>query len=314
MTEIQFDSFNEIDETMQIVGENENIPKDIDISYFEGFKAQNPDLEFKIGFNKIFKSKTISEEGPEFSIELDENKEKNDKYIFSKPKPEIIEKKIKKKKIKLSKILKQEKTKCIEPNEFKLFNPNKNLKNLQSHYEQKCFFCVKNNIEMSKKRKRGSMRDNISKKIKVNFSKNIILSLNRRLRKKNICKFFHRLDQNDITDVTKKNNERIFERTLKEIINEKPKVKDKENAKKMEDKWKQNINLIEELEKSGDEYFKHILEMNMEELFNEYLVSKEFEESIYDLKNGTKKFYFDYIQNYIRVAKNYVNFYKNEEN
>ena len=82
----------------------------------------------------------------------------------------------------------------------------------------------------------------------------------------------------------------------------------------MEDKWKQNINLIEELEESGDEYFKHILEMNMEELFNEYLVSKEFEESIYDLKNGTKKFYFDYIQNYIRVAKNYVNFYKNEEN
>ena len=314
MTEIQFDSFNEIDETMQIVGETENILKDKDISYLEGFKAQNPDLEFKIGFNKIFKSKTIFEEGPEFSIELDENKEKNDKIIFSKPKPEIIEKKIKKKKIKLSKILKQEKTKCIEPNEFKLFNQNKNLKNLQSHYEQKCFFCVKNNIEMSKKRKRGIMRDNISKKIKVNFSKNIILSLNRKLRKKNICKFFHRLDQSDITDVTKKNNERIFERTLKEIINEKPKVKDKENAKKMEDKWKQNINLIEELEKSGDEYFKHILEMNMEELFNEYLVSKEFEESIYDLKNGTKKFYFDYIQNYIRVAKNYVNFYKNEEN
>ena len=140
MTEIQFDSFNEIDDTMQIVGETENNLKDNDISYLEGFKAQNPDLEFKIGFNKIFKSKTIFEEGPEFSIELDENKEKNDKYIFSKPKPEIIEKKIKKKKIKLSKILKQEKTKCIEPNEFKLFNPNKNLKNYNHIMNKNVFF------------------------------------------------------------------------------------------------------------------------------------------------------------------------------
>ena len=312
MTEIQFDNFNEFDETMQIVGETENIPKDIDISYFGGFKAQNPDLEFKISFNKIFKSKTIFEEGPDFSIELDENKEKNDKIISSKPENKIVEKKIIKKKNKLSKILKQEKTKCIEPNEFKLFNPNKNLKDLQSHYEQKCFFSVKNDIERIKKRKRGIMRDNISKKIKVNFSKNVIFSLNRKLKRKNICKFFQRLDQNDITDVSKKKNEGIFEKTLKEIIKEKPKVNEKENAKKMEDKWKQNINLIEELEESGDEYFKQIFKMNMEELFNEYLVSKEFEEFINDLKNG-KKFYFDYIKNYIQVAKNFVNFYKNED-
>ena len=82
MTEIQFDSFNEFDETMQIVGETENILKDIDINYLGGFKAQNPDLEFKINFDKIFKSKTLFEEGPEFSIELDENKEKNDEIIL----------------------------------------------------------------------------------------------------------------------------------------------------------------------------------------------------------------------------------------
>ncbi len=48
--------------------------------------------------------------------------------------------------------------------------------------------------------------------------------------------------------------------------------------------------------------------MNMEELFNEYLDSKEFEESIYDLRR--KKFYFDYIQNYIQIAENLVNYYK----
>ena len=304
MNEILLD-FNELD-TSPVVGEAEETPENVDfvISYNGGFKRQAEDFEFKTVFSNVFKKNQITEEGREFTKDLDENEKINVESITSKPEKEIA----KKKKIK------QRKSKNIKPNEFKLFNPNKNIKYLRSHYNKKYFYRVIIYIGKNIKRKRGSMRDNISKKIKVNFSKNIILSLNRKLRKKNICKFFHRLDQSDITDVTKKNNERIFERTLKEIINEKPKVKDKENAKKMEDKWKQNINLIEELEKSGDEYFKHILEMNMEELFNEYLVSKEFEESIYDLKNGTKKFYFDYIQNYIRVAKNYVNFYKNEEN
>ena len=179
---------------------------------------------------------------------------------------------------------------------------------MRSHYNKKYFYRVIIYIGKNIKRKRGSMRDNISKKIKVNFFKNIIASLNWKLRKKNINKDFQRLDQNCITDVTKTYNKYLFEKTLKEIIKEKPKVKDKENAKKKEDKWRQNIKLIEELEGSGDEDFKHIFEMNMEELFNEYLDSKEFEESIYDLRR--KKFYFDYIQNYIQIAENLVNYYK----
>ena len=143
MTEIQFDNFNVIDDTMQIVGETENILKDIDISYLEGFKAQNPDLEFKISFNKIFKSKTIFEEGPVFSIELDENKEKNDKIIFSKPKHVIIEKKIKKKKIKLSKILKQEKTKREKEK--------KRFITLINKYDKTLTWVEKENKELKKK-------------------------------------------------------------------------------------------------------------------------------------------------------------------
>ena len=101
----------------------------------------------------------------------------------------------------------------------------------------------------------------------------------------------------------------MLKMTLKEIIKEKPKVKEKEKAKKAEDKWRQNVRLIEELEESGDEDFKHIFVMNMEELFNEYLDSYEFEESIYELRK--KAFYFDYIQKYIQVAENFVNYYKN---
>ena len=283
-----------------VVGEAEETPENVDfvISYNGGFKRQVEDLEFKRSFSKVFKSNQITEEGRESTIDLDENEKINVESITSKPEKEIA----KKKKIK------QRKSKNIKPNEFKLFNPNKNIKYLRSHYNKKYFYRVIIYIGKNIKRKRGSMRDNISKKIKVNFFKNIIASLNWKLRKKNINKDFQRLDQNYITDVTKTYNKYLFEKTLKEIIKEKPKVKDKENAKKKEDKWRQNIKLIEELEESGDEDFKHIFEMNMEELFNEYLDSKEFEESIYDLRR--KKFYFDYIQNYIQIAENLVNYYK----
>ena len=283
-----------------VVGEAEEIPENVDfvISYNGEFKRQAEDLEFKRSFSKVFKSNQITEEGRESTIDLDENKKINVESITSKPEKEIA----KKKKIK------QRKSKNIKPNEFKLFNPNKNIKYLRSHYNKKYFYRVIIYIGKNIKRKRGSMRDNISKKIKVNFFKNIIASLNWKLRKKNINKDFQRLDQNYITDVTKTYNKYLFEKTLKEIIKEKPKVKDKENAKKKEDKWRQNIKLIEELEESGDEDFKHIFELNIEELFNEYLDSKEFEESIYDLRR--KKFYFDYIQNYIQIAENLVNYYK----
>ena len=298
MNEILLD-FNELD-TSPVVGEAEETPENVDfvISYNGGFKRQAEDFEFKTVFSNVFKKNQITEEGREFTKDLDENEKINVESITSKPEKEIA----KKKKIK------QRKSKNIKPNEFKLFNPNKNIKYLRSHYNKKYFYRVIIYIGKNIKRKRGSMRDNISKKIKVNFFKNIIASLNWKLRKKNINKDFQRLDQNYITDVTKTYNKYLFEKTLKEIIKEKPKVKDKENAKKKEDKWRQNIKLIEELEESGDEDLKHIFEMNIEELFNEYLDSKEFEESIYDLRR--KKFYFDYIQNYIQIAENLVNYYK----
>ena len=298
MNEILLD-FNELD-TSPVVGEAEETPENVDfvISYNGGFKRQAEDFEFKTVFSNVFKKNQITEEGREFTKDLDENEKINVESITSKPEKEIA----KKKKIK------QRKSKNIKPNEFKLFNPNKNIKYLRSHYNKKYFYRVIIYIGKNIKRKRGSMRDNISKKIKVNFFKNIIASLNWKLRKKNINKDFQRLDQNYITDVTKTYNKHLFEKTLKEIIKEKPKVKDKEKAKKTEDKWRQNIKLIEELEESGDEDLKRVFEMNIEELFNEYLDSKEFEESIYDLRR--KKFYFDYIQNYIQIAENLVNYYK----
>ena len=191
MNEILLD-FNEFDGS-PVVGEAEETPENVDfvISYNGGFKRQAEDFEFKVAFSKVFKINQITEEGREFTKDLDENEkiteegreftkdlDENEKInvesITSKPEKEIA----KKKKIK------QRKSKNIKPNEFKLFNPNKNIKYLRSHYNKKYFYRVIIYIGKNIKRKRGSMRDNISKKIKVNFFKNIIASLNWKLRKK----------------------------------------------------------------------------------------------------------------------------------
>ena len=194
-----------------------------------------------------------------------------------------------------------------DKSDIKLFNPSNNLKDLLSHYKQPCFFGLGTKDIINQKRKRGNMHDNVSKKIKVNLGKNIIMNLNKRIKAKKMNKYFHRFDQSQITDVTIKKNEQFLTKTLKEMICEKPKFKNKDKLKKNEDKWNSNIQLLEELEKSDDSFFKKILGKTMEELYNEYLDSKEFIESIKALKN---EFYYDYIQNYIQVAKNFVNFYK----
>ena len=164
MNEILLD-FNELD-TSPVVGEAEETPENVDfvISYNGGFKRQAEDFEFKTVFSNVFKINQITEERREFTKDLDENEKINVESITSKPEKEIA----KKKKIK------QRKSKNIKPNEFKLFNPNKNIKYLRSHYNKKYFYRVIKYIGKNIKRKRGSMRDNISKKIKVNFSKNMV--------------------------------------------------------------------------------------------------------------------------------------------
>ena len=74
--------------------------------------------------------------------------------------------------------------------------------------------------------------------------------------------------------------------------------------------YEQNISVLNTLKRNPKKYKKKFNFFNVTyyELFNEYLDSKEFEESIYDLRR--KKFYFDYIQNYIQIAENLVNYYK----
>ena len=196
----------------------------------------------------------------------------------------------------------------INEKERKLFHQNENLKDLYSYYgmphKPKVF-------QYNKTRK--DAHDNLSKKIKLKFCKSLIKVLNQRLPKKTLIKIFKKLAQREISDVTIEKNKTFFGKKLKQILSEKPKFIDKSS---IESNWKNNKELVEYLENSGDKYFMEILNMSLEELYYDYLGSREFENAILELQNGGKgekkktKYYDDYITNYINVANNLINYYE----
>ena len=191
----------------------------------------------------------------------------------------------------------------IVKTESKLFSKNDKLNDLLIKYINIFVF---EGIE--EKHKRLYSCDNLLKKIKTIFFKFMIVALNKRLKRKNIDKNFKRLEQAKISNVSIKNNKILLEMTLKKMIKEKPSFKDKSlNKKKVEGNWKNNVEILDYLENIGDEYFNEIFNLSMEELFNDYLISKEFENSIVKLE---EKYKYDYIQKYILTADHLVNYYK----
>ena len=144
---------------------------------------------------------------------------------------------------------------------------------------------------LSRKKNRKEMIDNILKKIKSRFFKTIKNQLKERLIKGyNYKKKFKFLPQDFIRDVSKKNNKLIWNQTFLEF---------------MKDKSKDNLNkdiILKALQEDK------IGNMTLEEIFNEYLNSREFVNSIPNEKNE-KELNQKYIDDYIFYANNLINYY-----
>lgn len=195
---------------------------------------------------------------------------------------------------------------CDTSSEFKLFNKWSNNYNNFDKYSKKCIFDLN-----SGSRKRVDMPDNMRKKIYTNTFRNIIKDLNQKLSKKkdwpqklNFCS----LSQNIIANVAKSENKKRMKMTLKELIldksfNDSDSKKDKDIAS-----WNNNRKIIAILQSTkNNEDIQQILEMKIKDIFSEYLKSDEFQKSIEELKQDGR--YFEYIHNYIKVAKNFVEYY-----
>lgn len=143
---------------------------------------------------------------------------------------------------------------------------------------------------------------NIRKKIKAAFHKSLKNEINKKLKKAGSKFFFKALPQSFITSVKKEKNEQILNLTLNDIF---IKFNDIKNEYK---------NVLEYLEKHHDisvkSNFNIIKNMKYENIFNEYLLSKEFKSWISILQ---KKEEDKYIKNCIIKANNLINFFKDDK-
>ena len=158
------------------------------------------------------------------------------------------------------------------------------------------------------KKLRKEKPDDIRKKIKSRFFKSLKNCINKELDKKGIELKFEYLPQSFISNISKEEIKLMLDKTLKEIINI-------YCIERNDEKSEKNLNLLKYLEeqkdKNNDKINKiyKIFQTKIKDLFNEYIHSEEFEQSLVKLKEEGN--YFDYIKSYINEANNFINFFSN---
>ena len=172
------------------------------------------------------------------------------------------------------------------------------------------------------KKKRKEKGDNIRKKIKTFFHKSLRQIINEKLEKAGAKYFFESFPQIFITDITIRTNfevmeltyEQLFAFTYNQEINDDKSDKRKDYINKRKataiKKYRRNVEVLEYLgsnekisKESGWEVIKN---MKYKDLFQAYINSQEFQESVEEL---SKKETINYISSYNYFASNYISFF-----
>ena len=209
---------------------------------------------------------------------------------------------------------KKRKFKISFPNTFFIFEKgeDKKLRELIDEFkEKKINKKIQNHI---KTRKENS--DNIRKKIKCRFLKSLKKALNKKLILVGSKETFDFLPQNFVCNISKSLNKYILDKTLEEIfsinfIKEENKDKLKNKNIVNENKYLKNKKVLEYL-KENDEIserlnYNIIKDMKLYQIFEEFLISKEFEKDIEIMKRKNEDN--NYIYNYIKLACNFIDFF-----
>ena len=178
-------------------------------------------------------------------------------------------------------------------------------------YENKLLF-ISQSFNKKKKRKRKEKLDNNFKKIKCNFFKKLKKLINTKLSKANSKFFFESFPQKFIADISKKTNSKALEKTYEELFDFSYNISN--NIKSaLEKKYKKNLKTLDYLNSENNSNISNISEWNKikkmkySELFEKYLISKEFEDSIKALEKTETE---SYIYQYINLAKNFIDYFK----
>jgi hypothetical protein len=197
--------------------------------------------------------------------------------------------------------------KIYKGEDFLAFNPAKS-REYYDKYKSSLVFNV-----WKDKKTRKEMPDEIRKKIKSRFFKDLRKFINKLFTENDIEKKLEFLPQDFISNISKPENKSMLDKTLEQIILENS--DDNSENDNNEDKNQNNLILIEFLkEKENQNKYKirkiyNIFNTKIRELFNEYLKSDEFEQSIIRLKEEGN--YSEYIKDYIIKAEEFVNYFSN---
>lgn len=173
-------------------------------------------------------------------------------------------------------------------------------------------FIISKDFDKPEKTRKDDL-DNIRKKFKTGFHRNLKNGLNEKLKSAGSILFFKCLPQKFITNITKQVNKNILNLTLEQILS-KDFCSGLNVNSSINEKYADNLKALKYLENKKDiskkSNFINIKNMKYFEVIYEYLNSKEFENEILKLKLKEK---FDdiYIKKYINAAINLVDFFKN---
>lgn len=172
----------------------------------------------------------------------------------------------------------------------------------------------KKQLDITKIKKKYNL-ENIRKRIKTQFHKTMKKIINENLIKVGSKEIFDFLPQSFTSSILIEKNRKIINLSYKELLKtDFISSLDGNNLKyKQNDLFKyiNNLRTLDYLEKNPEivkgSGFDLIGDMNYSDLFNEYVISKEFDKSIEKLKVENKSE--DYIELYKYLAKNYINYF-----
>ena len=170
------------------------------------------------------------------------------------------------------------------------------------------FIKIKTEEKFLNKKRRRNKEDDIRRMIGRRFFNDVLLNLiNAILKKAGCINVFEKFQQDVVYYLVKKFNKPVLNMTLEDIFTKKELYNDNNL-----EKYNHNLKLINQIKL--DEFndireitqIDKILNMRYNDLFKEYLASKEFIEEINRLKGNNKKFDNFYIEQYIYYNYNFI--------
>lgn len=184
-------------------------------------------------------------------------------------------------------------------------------------FKIKKYYLDHNGKRKRTKKGRKYKSDDIRKKIKVKFHKTIKDIINKNLKELGSKKFFKFLPQFFMGNISQKFNYKYLEYSYKDLLLTDFTLCQNEYRNKKIDynNYINNKHTVEYLEENEEisinSGFYFIKDMKYKDMLEAYFSSKQFENSIIELKNKNESI--DYIQKYIKLSKEYLNYFSSNK-